>query len=547
MSILGEEQAGFRKGYSTVDHIFTLKCLIDLYLQSNKKLFCCFIDYRKAYDSVSRNLLWSKLLSYNINGKILNVIKNIYDNAKSCVRVSDNLSHTFQCKVGVRQGENLSPLLFSLFLNDLETYMNKVCDGSPFVSNLVELLLETDDIVIYLKLFLLLYADDTIIFAESAEKLQVAMNCLDNYCKLWKLKINIDKTKVVIFSKGKIRNIPKFSFNNIPVEVVFNYKYLGILFNYNGTFTNALKSLCDQASKALIAVNAKIKKLSLPVDMQLELFDSVVKPILLYGCDVWGFHDCKIIERFHLKFLKNVLKVKPSTPSIIVYGELGRNPLLIDVKVKMLCFWCKLVTGNRDKLSYIMYKLMLELHLSDIVHSNWILCIKNILIDIGEPNIWFQQFAVLNWLKSISKIKLRDLFIQRWLSSINECKSCSNYRIFKKDLTLEKYLIYLPLNLKRAFCNFRTTNNRFPVHSHINGNNICQLCNIGSIGDEFHYLFVCDHFNNTRKVFLPKYYQTRPNCIKFCYLLQTNNKKLLLKISKLCKVIIDTLNNNNNS
>ena len=87
MNILAEEQAGFRKGYSTIDHIFNLKCLIDLYLFRGKKLHCAFIDYKKAFDSVNRVYLWQKLRNNNIDVKMFKIIHNLYANAKSCVRI----------------------------------------------------------------------------------------------------------------------------------------------------------------------------------------------------------------------------------------------------------------------------------------------------------------------------------------------------------------------------------------------------------------------------------------------------------------------------
>jgi hypothetical protein len=123
MSILCEEQAGFRKHYSTTDHIFNLKCLIDMHLRCNKTLFCAFIDYRKAFDSVDRCALWHKLLQYCIDGKMLKIIHNMYESAKSCVRLGTKLSDHFYSNVGVRQGENLFPVLFSLFLNDLVEFI----------------------------------------------------------------------------------------------------------------------------------------------------------------------------------------------------------------------------------------------------------------------------------------------------------------------------------------------------------------------------------------------------------------------------------------
>ena len=70
MNVLCEEQAGFRKGYSTKDHVFNLKCLADLYLHRSKRLFCAFIYYRKAFNSVNRLALWQKILQQNENGKM---------------------------------------------------------------------------------------------------------------------------------------------------------------------------------------------------------------------------------------------------------------------------------------------------------------------------------------------------------------------------------------------------------------------------------------------------------------------------------------------
>ena len=91
------------------------------------KLFCAFIDFQKAFDSVWRTGLWTKLLKYNITGKVLSIIKNMYGNIKSCVSINGNTTAFFNCKTGLRQGENLSPLLFSLFLNDVEFYLAKKC------------------------------------------------------------------------------------------------------------------------------------------------------------------------------------------------------------------------------------------------------------------------------------------------------------------------------------------------------------------------------------------------------------------------------------
>ena len=126
---MGEEQAGFRNQYSTIDHSLTLHLVIDLLLSRKERLYCAFVDYQKAFDTVNRTHLWSKLLSIGIKGRIFDVITNTYKDAQSCIRHNSELSSLFPCNNGVRQGENLSPLLFSIYLNDLDTFLSHSCKG----------------------------------------------------------------------------------------------------------------------------------------------------------------------------------------------------------------------------------------------------------------------------------------------------------------------------------------------------------------------------------------------------------------------------------
>ena len=89
-------------------------------INNNNKLFCAFIDFSKAFDYVTRDNLWSKLIKLGLRGKIFNIIRSIYDHVKSRVKYMNHLSNSFECQLGVRQGECLSPFLFSMFVNDLE-------------------------------------------------------------------------------------------------------------------------------------------------------------------------------------------------------------------------------------------------------------------------------------------------------------------------------------------------------------------------------------------------------------------------------------------
>ena len=86
-------------------------------------IFCAFIDLKKTFDTVWRSGLWTKLLTCGVTGNLLNVIKSIYNNIKSRIVANGAKSNYFSCYAGVRQGENLSPLLFSLFINDMESFI----------------------------------------------------------------------------------------------------------------------------------------------------------------------------------------------------------------------------------------------------------------------------------------------------------------------------------------------------------------------------------------------------------------------------------------
>ena len=118
-----------------------------------------------------------KILDSHINGKCFNFIVNMYNNIKSRVTTNEGSSEFFSCNVGVRQGENLSPFLFSIFLNDLQDYLI-VRQASG-----VDIDVSTEDAIYYMKMLILLYADDTIIFSDDPNNLQYALNTFENYCK----------------------------------------------------------------------------------------------------------------------------------------------------------------------------------------------------------------------------------------------------------------------------------------------------------------------------------------------------------------------------
>jgi hypothetical protein len=113
--ILNESQCGFRKQYSTIDSIFILYSFFECLKSKNKKIFCAFVDFEKAFDKVWREALWYKLLLNNINGKMYRLILNMYDNIKSCVVYNNCKSDFFRCENGVRHQSPRKHKIFFYF------------------------------------------------------------------------------------------------------------------------------------------------------------------------------------------------------------------------------------------------------------------------------------------------------------------------------------------------------------------------------------------------------------------------------------------------
>jgi hypothetical protein len=120
--ILSESQAGFRPGRSTVDQLFSLRQIAEKYLERNKDVFCCYIDFEKAFDSVWQEGIWKALAFFGFPEKIIRLLKALYSTSQSAVRVNGELTDWFTTKVGVRQGCVISPQLFNILLELVMAY-----------------------------------------------------------------------------------------------------------------------------------------------------------------------------------------------------------------------------------------------------------------------------------------------------------------------------------------------------------------------------------------------------------------------------------------
>ena len=137
------------------------------------------------------------------------------------------------------------------------------------------------------------------------------------------------------------------------MEIIDQYKYLGVTFNYNNTFYKSIERQICQAKKAMFSLITKSRRLQVPIDITLDLFDKLVLPILIYGCEVWGHTNLKLIEFFHRNFIRRLLKLGESTTNCMLYGKTSIQPI---IEKRMISFWSRLTQDKPQRLIiYIVY------------------------------------------------------------------------------------------------------------------------------------------------------------------------------------------------
>ena len=266
-NIISDAQFGFRKGCSTTDAIFVLQSLIENFLSRKLRLYCAFIDLKKAFDSVYRNALWFKLFNFGLDGKVLKIFRSMYTSVKSCIKHCNALSDFFDISLGLKQGLNNSPMLFSLFIEDLELSLQRDvgCDLSLFD----------------LCLIVMLFADDMVVLGKTPHDLQSSLNYLHEYCKKWGLEVNTDKTKIVVFrNRGNLKQGENWFYDKMLLETVDNFNYLGTVFNYTGSFSLNNQYVIGKALKAMNVLIKNIQQYDVTPSIALQLSDSFVSSSL---------------------------------------------------------------------------------------------------------------------------------------------------------------------------------------------------------------------------------------------------------------------------
>ena len=267
-----------------------------------------------------------------------------------------------------------------------------------------------------------------------------------------------------------------------------------------------------KADKAKYSLLANSREVNLVVDTFVDPLEKLVIPVLLYGSEIWGYEEPKPLQIMLNHTIRRFLRLHKTTSKCMLIGELGLKEVTEYIENRMLNFWYKIATGDENKISTILYKWINSLFNANIYKSPWLCQIKTSLDNMGESNFFDNPHIIPNaeWFKNKIKLRLGDIYNQKWSSEIAYNSTCLNYRIMTEKKTLQRYF-NLPRKYLYSFCKFKCANSKIPTITGKYTNipiedRTCNLCELNETGDEFHYLFQCNHFKEDRIKFIEKHY-----------------------------------------
>ena len=269
-NILCDEQNGFRSGRCTIDHVGSLTSIIETRMKKKSDTFVAFIDFSKAYDRINRQLLWYKLSRLGISDQFIHVLKSLYSKVQCTAKINGFITDWFNVSVGLKQGCILSPVLFNAFMDDLVQMIREQKKGVTYGD---------------VNVSILLYADDIVLLSNCEEGLQSMLVMLGEWCSKWGLTINGNKSKVMHFRSQSVdKTVFPFTCRDETLEIVSQYKYLGLILTEHLDFLEMAKSVAKSASRALGFLICKDKALGgMPFECFTKCYNSLVQPVIDYG------------------------------------------------------------------------------------------------------------------------------------------------------------------------------------------------------------------------------------------------------------------------
>ncbi len=400
----------------------------------------------------------------------------------------------------------------------------------------------------------LMYADDLIIISETPLGLQWSLNKLYDYCKKWKLRLNVKKSKVMIIQKKKNVKLVKFKFGDDTLDITDTYNYLGLLFTSNGSMKDAVQCLKSKGFKALFHMNSALHTgLTFSPDVPLKVFDSTIRPIITYGCEAWVSDFSKLLfktkdcdkapfEQVNNKVCKQILGVPSRASNFAVKAEIGREPIFSFICSQTIRFWIRIMEMTNDRLLKQAYLSELEIYRKG--KDSWAAFIFQLLKVIKLEDIIDtppQNKGLVHDTKDRIRTSFKKLYFDSQFSMVNDNSKLRTYIMFKNNHCEEKYLSItnVPQNWRRLYCNFRISchdleieRGRYSVPKKPPEERICKLCKLES-ETEKHFILFCPEYLELRKTLMKEASKLIPNFYflehqeRFRILLNSQNESII--------------------
>ena len=318
--ILPEAQCGFRKSRSTADMIFAARQIQEKCLEKDKDLYMVFIDLTKAYDTVSRDLLWQLLKRYGIPDKIINILESFHSGMEGKVSRQGEILEPFKINNGLRQGCVLAPVLFNIFFTAVfAAAFQELGEGIPIRYKLNDRIFDSRNLqskTAVFKTFIreLLYADDCALIAHSQQELQDMLSRFSSAVSKFGLTISLKKTEVVFQRSSKSRNTPdpEIKIGDTTLAIKEDFVYLGNSLANDTTLDTEITRRIQKASKAFGMLWTRLwSSEDISTGTKIAVYRAVVLSTLLYGCQSWNIYrpQLKRLESFHHKSLRSILHI----------------------------------------------------------------------------------------------------------------------------------------------------------------------------------------------------------------------------------------------
>lgn len=313
---LSIEQGGFRPQRGCYDQVAVLQEFLSqkegcLSTTSKRKMadrWCAFLDIKAAYDSVDRSLLWNRCIHIGLPGNLISVLQVLFDNNFSYVALNGKQSGQFPIASGVLQGSLLSPILYSVFIDGLVDYL-RLHGPSPQIGGT--------------RMNCLLYADDIALLAESPLDLQELLNLCNNYSIDFRFRFNVQKCAV--FTPAKVQPRRYYIYGE-AIPIVESFTYLGFEFRVSGIDWDLhFRRMIGRARKTLFGLrDLGCNGNGFSMKANLELYRSLLRPIVEYGLALCPKSELPLLEKFHGECLRIFAGVGKSTciASIGLFADL---------------------------------------------------------------------------------------------------------------------------------------------------------------------------------------------------------------------------------